>query len=41
VTAVPIATLEKLKALVGNDASATEPARDPLEALYQVKSKAQ
>jgi tetratricopeptide (TPR) repeat protein len=40
ITAVPIASLEKLKALLGTDATATTPARDPLDALYQVKSAA-
>jgi tetratricopeptide (TPR) repeat protein len=40
ITAVPIASLEKLKALLGNDVVAGTPARDPLDALYQVKSAA-
>jgi hypothetical protein len=40
ITAIPTASLEKLKALVGNDApSAGAPARDPLDALYQVRSE--
>jgi hypothetical protein len=40
ITAIPTASLEKLKALVGNDApSAGAQARDPLDALYQVRSE--
>ena len=40
ITAIPTASLEKLKALVGNDASGTgAQARDPLDALYQVRSE--
>ena len=40
ITAIPTASLEKLKALVGNDGPETgAQARDPLDALYQVRSE--
>jgi tetratricopeptide (TPR) repeat protein len=39
-SAIPTASLEKLKALLGNDAPATDTmVRDPLDALYQVRSE--
>jgi hypothetical protein len=39
-TAIPVASFEKLKALLGNDsASAGATVRDPLDALYQVRSE--
>jgi len=39
-SAIPTASLEKLKALLGNDAPPTGAmARDPLDALYQVRSE--
>jgi tetratricopeptide (TPR) repeat protein len=37
--AIPIASLEKLKALLGNDATASMIVRDPLDALYQIRSE--
>jgi hypothetical protein len=39
-SAIPTASLEKLKALLGNDAPGTgAQVRDPLDALYQVRSE--
>jgi hypothetical protein len=38
-TAIPIATLEKLKALVGGDGSSSGAAANALDALFQVRSE--